>query len=154
LTLARLFPGRVRVISVTRSPSGLIRAFRKNDAGEQLSKGLFATCVYYFYVLACLRISAWRLGKRVLHLRYDELASEPIQALDRIGRFLGRDLGTSMRKVADHEWLEIGHIVTGNRIRLDGRIVFRPASREERLEGRRERLVAWLMNAYCRTLGL
>jgi hypothetical protein len=154
LTLSRLFPERVRVICVTRSPAGLIKAFRKSDAGEQRSKSLFATCMYYFYVLACVRITSWGLGKRVLHLRYDDLAREPVAALDRIGRFLGRDLGNSMRKVSDHEWLEIGHIVTGNRIRLDGRIVFRPTSREERLDGPRERLVAWLMNAYRRALGL
>ena len=154
LSLARLFPGRVRVICVTRSPVGLIKAFRKNDAGEQLPKSPLETLVYYVYVLACLRIAAWLLGKRVLHVRYDELAREPVAVLDRVGRFLGRDLGASMKKVSRQECLEIGHIVTGNRIRLEGRIVFRPTSREELLDGREERIVAWLMDSYRRALRL
>lgn len=154
LALARAFPERILVICVTRSPAGLINAFRKTDAGEQRSKSLLAVCMYYAYVMLCLRFAIWRLGKRVLHLHYEELGSRPIEALGRIGRFLGRDLGPSMQKVSHNKWLGIGHIVTGNRIRLEGKIRFRSSADTERLAGRRERLVAWLMNACRRILGL
>jgi hypothetical protein len=154
LALARAFPHHVRIICVTRSPAGLIRAFHKPATDEQLPKTLPALSAYYAYVTLCLRIVTLLLGKRVLHVRYDDLAGKPVETLERIGTFLQRDLTAVIHKVAHNEWLNIGHIVTGNRIRHEGRVRFRAAAPEKGLVKRRERVAAWLLNGYRRILGI
>ena len=53
-------------------------------------------------------------------MRYEDLVAEPARELDRIGRFLGLDMSGVIASIAAGEPLDIGHMVSGNRIRTSG----------------------------------
>ena len=154
LALFRAFPGRVQVICLTRSPAGLVAAFQKSDTAEQLPKKPLGACAYYLYAMACLRIAAWQLGTRALLIRYEDLMSEPQETLGKIESWGGIDLSTVKLKIAENQWLEVGHIVTGNRFRRKGRVQFSPSSQSTPMPTSiSARPVVWFMNLYRSLLG-
>ena len=128
IMLDRIFPGRVRVLFVTRSPAGLMGSFRKPRRGEQRQKSVPGVVAYHAYVLACLRIAATKLGDRALHLRYDDLVVGPDKAIAKIERWWGRDLSRVRDTLRRGDSLDVGHIITGNRIRKQEHIVFDPSA--------------------------
>ena len=70
---------------------------------------------------------ARRLGTgRVLRVRYEDLATEPVSELRRIGRFAGLDVADLLRRVEADEPLVVGHNVAGNRLRFREEIRIRP----------------------------
>ena len=153
LQLARMFPDRVKVICLTRAPSGLVSAFAKSDAEEQKPKSLISTLAYYVYTMTCFRIVKSLLGKHVLHVRYEDLISEPIQTLNRIERWCGYNLSRSCEYVSENQWLEVGHIVTGNRLRRQGRVRFMPSQKTAATERVAVSFVVSIMNMYRLLLG-
>jgi hypothetical protein len=153
LVLARSFPGKVKIICLTRSPVGLISSFRKTDAGEQKPKSLFSTVVYYVYVMFCLRAVKWRLGSKVLGVRYEELIKNPHETLKKIEKWAGIDLSETKKKLDMDELLEVGHIVTGNRLRTKGRVRFRPGPGPEMVKSSGVRIAVFFLELYRRLLG-
>lgn len=153
LELARLFPEHVRVICLTRSPAGLAEAFARPNTGEQEPKSLLKVMLYYLYTLACFRIVVWKLGPRLLRVSYEEIMSEPVEALKRISRWSGHDLGHVIDSLRDNRWLDVGHMVTGNRLRKQGKIKFKPRKPITYRAGLLKQPVIWLMNRYRNILG-
>jgi len=153
LALARAFPGKVWIVCLTRSPAGLVMAFQKTDAEEQKPKSLIATFVYYLYVLICLRIVAWLLGPRVLPVRYEDMMADSLGTLSKIEKWCGHDSSSVRKKLQAHEWLHVGHIVTGNRLRKKGRVQFHSGSALRKVRGSGTRLVVWFMDLYRAALG-
>ena len=153
LQLARMFPDRVKVICLTRAPAGLVSAFGKSDADEQKPKSLISTFLYYVYTMTCFRIVKTLLGKRVLHVRYEELNSEPTQTLERIEGWCGHSLSRSREYVSENQLLDVGHIVTGNRLRKQGRVRFMPSQKTAKKEGVVAIFVVSIMNMYRLLLG-
>ncbi len=153
LELARAFPQSVKIICLTRSPAGLINAFKKTDAAEQKPKSLSGTIYYYLYTLACFRIVAWLLKSRVLRIRYEDMIANPDQTLCRIESWGGIDLSQTKSILKEKKWLETGHIVTGNRLRRQGRVKFKPGGQHPKAEGFLTRSVVSLMNFYRSILG-
>ena len=135
LELARAFPNKVKIICLTRSPAGLVNAFKKNDAAEQKPKSLFGTLYYYLYTMTCFRIAIWLLKSGVLRIRYEDMISNPQETLNRIESWSGIDLSQTKNILAEKQWLESGHIVTGNRLRRQGRVKFRPGDQYVKVEG-------------------
>jgi len=155
LLLAKQFPGRVRVLCITRSAAGLFKAFEKKHTDEQKPKSPLAVTLYYLYVLFCMRLVRARLGDRCLAIRFEDLRRDPDEVLRRIDRWSGYRLEGALRKLAENDWFEVGHIVTGNRLRKQGRVKFEAgdASRSEPIyAGLRRYVVRWL-EAYRRALG-
>ena len=148
LELARLFPEHLRVICLTRSPAGLAAAFAKPDTDEQRPKSLLAVLPYYLYTLACFRIVAWKLGPRLLKVSYEDFMSDPVETLQRIAQWSGLDLGHAIGSLRDDRWLEVGHMVTGNRLRRQWRIKFKPRVPINYQVGMMKQPVIWLMNRY------
>jgi len=136
LLLNRAFPDKVKVLCMTRSPAGLIRSFQKKDAEEQKPKSIVNIIAYYIYVLLCLRVVAWSLGPKMLKITYEELATNPQETLLKIEKWCGYDLSSVRNKIRSNEWLNVGHIVTGNRLRKKGRIQFQPEIGSIKLLGR------------------
>jgi hypothetical protein len=126
LLLARRFPDRVKVLCITRSAAGLIAAFQKRNHVEQRPKPPLAAAAYYFYVLLCMRLVRARLRERCLALRFEDLNRDPLTELRRIESWLGLSLAESKARLANGEAFEVGHIVTGNRLRMKGRVKFEP----------------------------
>jgi hypothetical protein len=126
LALHRAFLGRVQVICLTRSPRGLMRSFEKPQRDEQFQKSALGACLYYTYVLSCLHIAAKQLGKDTLRVCYEDLASNPESVIYRIGQWWRRDVSQTLAKLQTHEMFDVGHVVTGNRLRYHGRLQFNP----------------------------
>lgn len=127
LALARAWPGAMRILCITRDPVGILASFRKRDTEEQLPKRTLRAFLYYMFVLLELRVAMWRLRRPVLIITFEELMRDPDGTLARIERWSGLDLQESRRRVREGEALRPGHIVTGNRMRKQPRIVFRGA---------------------------
>ncbi len=153
LELARAFPTKVKIICLTRSPAGLVKAFKKTDAAEQKPKSLPATLFYYIYTIACFRIVAWMLKSRVLRIRYEDMISDPDKILSKIESWANIDLSQTKNILKEKQWLEAGHIVTGNRLRRQGRVKFKPGEQQIKTEGFLTRSVVSLMNFYRSILG-
>ena len=150
LLLARFFPQNVRVICVTRSPAGLINSFQKQDT-EQPPKSLIATFAYYLYALACFSYCRLFLGKNFIPVKYEDMVSDPIGVLERIENRSGLDCSRSKDCLRNDDDLQVGHIITGNRIRKQGKVKFQKGGSVPVLAGP-ARLVAGVMNIYGRIL--
>lgn len=152
LSLARAFPEKVRIVFLTRSPSGLLRAFAKKHASEQLPKSRLETALYFCWVLLCARCVAGRVRERFMHIEYDSLSADPIEQIKRLEAWSGLDLGETRRRLAEDCEFEVGHLVTGNRIRYSTRVRFE-ASKGERGEMRKgSRMLAALMKLWQRAM--
>lgn len=124
LLLSRLYPGKVRIVCITRSAAGLLAAFRKPNPDEQRPKSRLAATVYYLYVLFCMRLVRGRMPDRCICVRFEELRSDPVGVIEKIERWSGLSFPKAKRKLAKFEYFEVGHIVTGNRLRKQGRVRF------------------------------
>lgn len=139
LSLSKVFPGKVWVICLTRSPSGIINSFQKTDAAEQKPKSLMNIMIYYLYVLSCLCVVKWNLGSRVIPIQYEAMISDPHGTLVKIEKWCGFDLSSTRQKLEEDAWLDVGHIVTGNRLRRKERVKFQRSAglvKEHRLSAR------------------
>ena len=151
--LSRIFPGKVKTICVTRSPYGLLKAFQKKDAGEQKPKSLLATLIYDTYVLLCCRLVSFRTKNRICHIRYDDLIVDYVGTLKKIEEGLSLDLSAVKEKIKRQDFLEVGHIVTGNRLRKKGRVRFEPRREGRDLKDFSEKITVMIMNCIHFLLG-
>lgn len=154
LLLAKLFPGRVKVLCITRGAAGLIASFGKKNDLEQYPKGMFAAAIYYFYVLLCMRAVKARLREQCLAIRFEDLHQDPQAVLRTIEAWSGHSLSHSRARLAAGDALDVGHIVTGNRLRRKGRVRFEPARRHDSQPTKPGvRAVAAVLDAWRRLLG-
>lgn len=128
LLLARMYPEKVRVLCITRSAAGLIAAFQKKNQGEQHPKGRLAASLYYLYVLGCMYFVRRQLRGRCLTIRFEDLNRDPLAVLERIESWSGVSLAHAKEKIATGGYFQVGHIVTGNRLRKQGKVKFDPSS--------------------------
>ena len=57
---------------------------------------------------------------RYLQLRYEDLVADPVAAFGAIGRLIGEDLSDLAARIVAQETFPMGHVVGGNRIRMEG----------------------------------
>lgn len=149
LALSRIFSSRLRVLCVTRSPQGLLKAFQNKNTQEQKPKSLMGTLAYYVYVLICCRLVANRIGQNAYQIRYDDLVADPMGTLKSIENWSGLDLSEARAKISRGDLFEIGHIVTGNRLRRKWKVRFQPDLGHRPISGFCERAVFSIMNLAC-----
>lgn len=155
LMLARLFPDRVKVLCITRSAAGMLQAFAKKHDDEQRPKSSLAAAAYYLYVLLCMWSVQVRLRERCFAIRFEDLNRDPAATLDAIEAWSGYSLAMARARVAAGNWFDVGHIVTGNRLRRQGRVRFDPGPAEtfQRERATPARLLVRLLEAYRGLLG-
>lgn len=154
LLLAEAFPQRVKVLCITRSAEGLIKAFAKQNETEQKPKGALAAAAYYLYVLLCMRLVKARLGKQCFAIRFEDLNRDPQTVLAAIEQWSGYSLRTTRSRIEAREAFDVGHIVTGNRLRKKGRVKFEPsAGGGSRADNALARILAPVLELYRRVLG-
>ncbi len=153
LALSSLFPEKVKILCLTRSPRGLLQAFQKEAAEEQKPKGLIATFLYDTYVLFCCRLVAIRTRQKICHIRYDDLMDDYVGVLYKIKNRLGLNFSAVQEKIEYHNLLDVGHIVTGNRLRKKGKVKFKPEQTAKSLIGFPEKIVVLIMNCVHFLLG-
>ena len=91
-------------------------------------------------------------GKSVL-IRYEDLMSNPVGTLNKVGRVMGCDLSGVASAVSRGEAMEIGHTIAGNRLRTQGPVRMRHDTEWiNRLSAKDRRifwtLAGWLMRRY------
>jgi len=155
LLLARCFPEKVKVLCITRSAAGIISAFQKKNDVEQRPKGVLAAAAYYLYVVLSMRLARSRLKGRCFAIRFEDLNRDPAAVLEKIEAWSGYSLAAARERIAAHDWFDVCHIVTGNRLRKAGRVKFEPASGEKTAskQGISTRLLAPALEAYRKVMG-
>ncbi len=139
----------MHIICLTRSPEGLYHAFQKPNRNEQKPKSLGALGLYYGLVLLQLKIVIHRSRAPVSWVTYEALCADP----DAVLRQLGHRLHWPLRRLHRHQWLPVGHILTGNRLRYQRRLRFKPEMLPPRSYTRKERIVLFLMRQWAKVLG-
>jgi hypothetical protein len=133
LALERYAGLDVRAIHMVRDPRGVGWSAMRGEGSPEWQKrnhhprarfvrtlaGWTAT-----NALACL--TARRLRRGALRVRYEDLCAAPRTVLERIGDFVGLDLSEVIGRIEDGASLEVGHNVGGNRVRFQRRLVFTP----------------------------
>lgn len=147
LALDQVIGRRMSVICLTRSPEGLMNSFQKPNKDEQHPKTPLNTLIYYVITLISLRIACGRLGKHVYQLRYEDLIADPIGSLEKIESWGHLDLSTAKKQIKKRRPLDVGHIVTGNRLRRNRQIVFK-TDRGNYPAGRWEKFVIGIMRTW------
>ncbi|NOY22415.1 MAG: sulfotransferase [Acidobacteria bacterium] len=125
LALLKVSKYPVSVVYLTRHPVGVVQSFGRNDV-EQPGKGFWAVNYYYGVNGLLCRIAYHRVSPdRRLKMRYENLIHKPEQTLSAIGKKFGMNLETSVSIAAAGKPFQVGHLVDGNRIRLENEILLR-----------------------------
>jgi hypothetical protein len=90
---------------------------------------------------------------RSIRVRYEDLVSDPRSVLGEIGRLVNLEMGPLADALIRGEEMEVGHMIAGNRLRMEGRIRLRPDTAwRDRLDPGDRRLfwllTGWLMKSY------
>ena len=127
LALSRMNEVDLRVICLTRSPEGLMASFQKPNKEEQRSKKPWAVFCYYVFVMISLRVAMMKLGEdRIYTLRFEELLANPVGQIARLAAWASMDQGKTLWRLDKRKYFDVGHLVTGNRLRKQGRVRFNP----------------------------
>jgi hypothetical protein len=161
LALERYAGLDVRAIHVVRDPRGVAWSVMRGEGSPERQTRLrgprvrFVRAVAGWTVtnaLACM--TARRLRRGVLQVRYEDLCTDPRTVLEEIGAFVGLDMSEVIRTLENGASLQVGHNVGGNRIRFQRRLTFRPDEEwREHLPGpyrRAARMATWPLS---RTFG-
>lgn len=153
LALEKNYHDELWVICLTRSPKGVFSSFRKPNKGEQEPKSTLATSFYLLYTSTCLWIAAKVLGKRCIKISYENLLENPVRELERIEDWSGLNLSHTKEILGRNGEFEVGHIVTGNRMRKKKQIKFQPKDIVTELPSIGVRLAERFVTGWYRLLG-
>lgn len=146
LALWKMFKNNIFFIRLIRSPEGLMSSFQKPNKDEQLPKKPFQVFIYYSFVLFSLRILSFLIPKTYfLCISYEDLINSPFKVLSEIEKFCGLNLEETKEKLENNKYFNVGHIITGNRIRKLGKIKFDPKLGEPKLNSSKEKFFVYLM---------
>ncbi len=154
LALSRMNGVDLRVICLTRSPEGLMTSFQKPNKDEQRPKKPWAVFRYYVFVMISLRVAMWKLREeRIYTLDFEELLANPVGQIARLATWASMDQGGTQRRLNEREYFDVGHLVTGNRLRRTGKVRFSSAIRFAESIHTRNKIVVVVMNAWRWILG-
>lgn len=151
LALKRCLGTKIRVLCLTRSPRGVVNSFLKPNRLEQPQSSVPFAVAYYSTVLVQLRAMAMD-SDDVLEITYEELSRDPVATVERIEAWGGWELARTRHMLKAGARFDVGHMVTGNRVRKEGEIRFRP-ERESSPASIGARIAARVLDAWRRVLG-
>ncbi len=135
LALSRLAGYDVRLIHLVRDGRRALESLRRTGSNRAL-EGLavaqrpsaIRACVGWLRSNACAHLFRTIEGPdRYIRLRYEDFIADPTTQLRRLGSFLGLDMTPVLDRIAGDGRFPVGHMVGGNRIRLERWITLRPA---------------------------
>jgi len=154
LLLTRAMPGKVRVIWLTRSPRGILASYAKRDGGEQPSMPPIWVLAYVAFVTLCAAIARKKLGDQCIHVRYEDLLADPVGQIDRIEKWSECDLSGTRERLVEDDVFEVGHVVTSNQLRKQGKITLKRQSGRGDLTSLSSRVAACVLGLWYRLLGV
>lgn len=129
LALKKIAGCDIYVLHLVRSARSTLRSVSKvptnrefnGRAGPVRLRMLRTVAGWVTANLVAYLIGRWGIGRRrYMRVRYTELLRDPNGILGRIARFVDEDLEDALGRVAGNEFLPVGHVVGGSRIRFDG----------------------------------
>ncbi len=153
LALNRMQEIDLQIICLTRAPAALMASFQKPNREEQRPKKPLAVLLYYCITLISLRLAAIRMMPRVFFLSYEEFVHDPVHALNDIAAWAGLDLTRVCASLIDNGDFNVGHIVTGNRVRKQGMVKFHTTADKGETETPVQQLIVELMNLWKKLAG-
>jgi hypothetical protein len=132
LALERYAGLDVTAIHLVRDPCAVAWSAMRGEGSPEWEKGVHRPRVRFVRTvaswtmtnaLACM--TARRLRRGALRVRYEDLCAAPGTVLEAIGKFVGLDMSEIIRTLEGGEHLRIGHNVGGNRIRFQRGLMFR-----------------------------
>jgi len=127
IALSRAVEHEISFIYIRRDPSSVVHSFQKKGI-EQPSKTPLGAITYYFIVNMMCRITTNYLkenGFKVIDIKFEDLINEPLSTLNNIENAIKIDLGKVKEIVKGKEYLSVGNLFEGNRIRLKNKIKLR-----------------------------
>ncbi len=113
---------KIKIIYVVRDVRGVINSFSKQ---VQTNKNPLATIIYYIIINFFGQLSAWIYKKDVLKIKYEDLIENSSQTIAKISDFLEEDLSDIIDVVEKEKFIEVPHIIGGNRLKSEKRIKLR-----------------------------
>ena len=161
-TLSKIESIDLRLIHMVRDVRGVAWSLKKPYAinlkagiqKEIRSRPAFRTGLFWTFVnlqseWVCSRIKS----ENVLHLRYENLVTDPAGSLEKVGRLLQLDLSSIIEKIKQDIPLETHHQIAGNRLRMRGELRLKADQRWKDEMPDHDRYAAmlpsaWLMKRY------
>ena len=119
----------LRLIHLVRDARGVAFSKKKPTippATPVLVSAVIWVLVNIFSTWVCRQLGA----EKARRIRYEDFTDTPEKILNEIGPLSGVDLTDIAAAVSVGESMHIGHIIAGNRIRMDGGVLPRSADRE------------------------
>lgn len=91
---------------------------------EQHAAGYTVLCKWIIVNMLCEWVTR-RIGTRCIRLRYEDFVSSPAETLNSIGETANIDYQCVVDGISNHETIDFGHIVSGNRVRRHNGIVLK-----------------------------
>jgi hypothetical protein len=162
MALAQIPTIDMRVIHMVRDGRGVAWSLLKpyeRDAKSGLQKeikpkSVFRTALRWSVVNLAVEYLSRKLGpEKVLRVRYEDFASDPVAVMQRIGAFLDLDLHQIGSSLQNGEPIGPGHQVAGNRLRMNGSVALtKDESWRARMPAAQqvsfERLGGWMLRRY------
>jgi len=139
---------KLLVICLTRSPSGLLHSFQKKNKNEQKPKSHIGVLLYYTVSLVLLRMACFIFRKNLIEIRYEKLIENPVGTIERIEQWSKLDFSRTKTYLKEDKRFEVGHIVTGNRLRKKSEVKFKSGGNNIHLSGLKNTLVLSLMKIW------
>ncbi len=159
-----MMPGiDLRLLHLTRDGRGvaasLNKSWRKDEkAGVTMdieARPVWSTAAVWLLVNLTVGWVRRQLDPdRSVRVRYESLAMDPKDVLNKVGRLLDLDLTEVTDRVASGDAIEVGHVIAGNRLRMSKSVQLRPdAGRwKDKLSPREQQLawalMGWLLRRY------
>lgn len=152
----------LKIIQLVRDPRGVVwshkKAFRK-DLENGLPRDIRSQPAWRVALYWCrMNLQADWLRRRVgpekaMLVRYEDFMLQTLPVLEKIGNFIGTDLGNVQQAVKQGTKLYFGHTIAGNRVRMQGELRLKfDQDWLEQLPNRDRRVTelisGWLMNRY------
>ncbi|MDM8557431.1 sulfotransferase [Candidatus Parabeggiatoa sp. HSG14] len=119
LRLAKILPYEIKFVYLKRDPRGVVHSFSKKGLPNQSKPWLFANIFYFSVNFLCQRAVAQLKKKhQVVEIKYEDLITKPLDTLTVIQNELQIDLEPVLEKVRKDEFLTIGPLFEGSRIRM------------------------------------
>ncbi len=123
LKLAKILPYEVKFIYLKRDPRGVVKSFAKKGTPNASKSWLSANLFYLLVNLLC-QFVVYRLKKKhkVVEVKYEALIGQPIETLTLIQDELQINLEPVIEKVKRGEFLTVGPLFEGNRMRMTDKV--------------------------------
>ena len=123
LRLAKILPYEIDFIYIKRDPRGVVKSFAKKGI-PQADRNWLSANMYYFLVNILCQLAVYRLKKRhkVIEIKYETLMKKPIETLTLIQNELQINLEPVIEKVKVDDFLTIGPLFEGNRMRMTNKV--------------------------------